>query len=241
MPYARAPITEAVIELRFAAEFQQATVEAAGRRLRDDYSYLDQENIIQFKLDAGAQRAEPLTSWLGVRLSSFDRTDSVFFRQNTFMCSRLAPYVGWDDFFKRTVRAWEVWRKSAGHTALSRIGVRFINRIDVPMQSGDLVRIEDYLNVFPKSPDDLGAPLSGYTMQVVRPLDVDDCGLVLNTATVTSPLIGFASFALDLDVFREAKLPQRDDALWELLTRMRAHKNRIFESCITNKARALFD
>jgi uncharacterized protein (TIGR04255 family) len=242
MPYARAPITEAVIELRFAVTFPKATIEDAGRRLRNEYPFLDQENVVQFKLEPAAQKAEPTSSWLGVKLSSLDRADSVFFRQNTFVCSRLAPYTGWDDFFVRTLRAWEAWRKSAGHTALSRIGVRYVNRIDVPVQIGAVVKLEDYLNVFPKSPDDLRAPMSGYAMQVVRPLEVDDCVLSLNTATVTPPpLIGFASFLLDLDVFREANLPQRDDDMWDIVTRMRAHKNRIFESCITDRARALFD
>ena len=241
MPYDRAPITEAVVEFRFAATFPQTTVEAAGRRLRDEYFYLDQENIVQFKLEPATQKAEPSGSWLGVKLSSLDRADSVFFRHDTFICSRLAPYTGWDDFFARTVRAWEVWRKSAGHTVLSRIGVRYVNRIDVPVANAALVRLEDYLNVFPKSPEDLGAPLSAYAMQVIRPLDVDDCVLALNTATVAPPLIGFVSLALDLDVFREANLPQRDDDLWDIVTRIRGHKNRIFESCITDRARALFN
>lgn len=243
MGYARAPITEAVIELRFATTFHQTTVEEAGRRLRDDYFYLDPESIVHFelKLEPAVQKAEPSAKWSGVKLSSLERTDSVFFRQNTFICSRLAPYTGWDDFFARTVRAWEVWRKSAGHTALSRIGVRYINRIDIPVENVALVRVEDYLNVFPKSPDDLGAPLSAYAMQVTRPLNADDCVVTLTTATVAPPLIGFASLVLDLDVFREANLPQRDDDMWDILTRMRGHKNRIFESCITDRTRTLFD
>jgi uncharacterized protein (TIGR04255 family) len=241
MAYARAPITEAVIELRFATTFPQTTVEDAGRRLRDDYFYLDPESIVQIKFEPAAQKAEPSAKWSGVRLSSLERVDSVFFRQNTFICSRLAPYTGWGDFFARTVRAWEVWRKSAGHTPLSRIGVRYINRIDIPVENVTLVRLEDYLNVFPKSPADLGAPLSAYAMQVTRPLNADDCVLTLTTATVAPPLIGFVSLVLDLDVFREANLPQRDDDMWDILTRMRGHKNRIFESCITDRARALFD
>jgi uncharacterized protein (TIGR04255 family) len=241
MPYARAPITEAVIELRFATTFSQATVEAAGRRLRGEYAHLDQESLVQFKLEPAIQKAEPSSSWHGVKLSSSDRADIVFLRQNTFICSRLAPYTGWDDFFARTMRAWEAWRKSAGHTPLSRVGVRYVNRIDVPNEKEVLVHLDEYLNVSPKSPDDLGGPLSAYAMQVVRPLGADDCVLALNTATVVPPMIGFASIALDLDIFRETDLPKRDDDMWDMLTRIRAYKNRIFESCITDRARALFD
>jgi uncharacterized protein (TIGR04255 family) len=83
--------------------------------------------------------------------------------------------------------------------------------------------------------------VSGFAMQIIRPLGVDDCVLVLNSATVPSPLIGFASLALDLDVMRETSIPRRDEDVWELVNRIRDYKNRAFESCITDRARALFD
>lgn len=240
MRYARPPITEAVIELRFSKPCEKSVVEKAGGYLRSDYSYLDNENIVQFRFEPAAQKSDVAKTWAGVKLSSLDRTDNVFYRQTTFVCSRLAPYMGWDEFFDRTTRAWQIWRRAAGPTQLSRIGVRYVNRIDIPLSEQPLVRVEDYLNVVPKSPEDLGQALTGYTMQVVRPLGVDDCVLALNSGTVVSPLIGFVSLALDLDVFREANLPHRDEDLWDILNRIRGHKDRIFESCITDRARALF-
>jgi uncharacterized protein (TIGR04255 family) len=240
MRYARAPITEAVIELRFAKPCDKSVVETAGRRLRAEYYYLDNENTVQLRFEPAAQKSEVASTWAGVKLSSLDRADNVVYRQTTFVCSRLAPYTGWDDFLGRTKRAWQVWRKAAGVIALSRIGVRYVNRIDIPLAEQPLVRVEDYLNVVAKSPDDLGQALTSYMMQVVRPLGVDDCVLALNSGTVVSPLIGFASLALDLDVFREVNLPQRDEDLWDVLNRIRGHKNRIFENCITDRARALF-
>lgn len=241
MAYARAPITEAIIELRFAGSFSQSVVEAAGRRLRSDYVFFDPENAIQFKLEPATQKSEVATSWQGIKLSSIDRTDNVFFRQTTFICSRLAPYTGWEDFFARTVSAWEAWKRAAGPTTLARIGVRYVNRIDIPVQNDTLLRVEDYLNVSPKSPENFAAPMSSYTMQIVRPLQIDDCSILLNSGTVPAPLIGFVSLALDIDIFREANLPPRDEDLWAILTRIRGHKNRVFESCITDRARALFD
>jgi uncharacterized protein (TIGR04255 family) len=240
MAYPKPPITEAVIELRFARPSDPAAVDSAARRIRDEYFYQDPENAVQFKLEPATQRAEATTVWQGIKLSSMDRTDSVFFRSTAFVCSRLAPYTGWEDFCARAVRGWEAWKKVAGATELSRIGVRYVNRIDIPVQNEALVQVKDYLNVLANSPEELGAPMSAYTVQIVRPLGRDDCSLVLNSGTVTSPLIGFASLALDLDIFREANLPRRDDELWALLNNIRAHKNHVFEICVTNKARALF-
>ena len=50
-----------------------------------------------------------------------------------------------------------------------------------------------------------------------------------------------ARHILDIDVSREANLPQNEDGLWELADRMRVHKNTAFEACITDRARELFN
>ena len=240
MAYKKAPITEAVIELRFARSFDKALIEDAARRLRGEYFYQDPENAVNVKIEVGTQKTQVDTAWQGVKLSSLDRTDCVFFRTNTFICSRLAPYTGWEDFSARALRGWEVWRKTAGSIELARIGVRYINRLDIPSETDASLNVEDYLNVSPHSPGELARPMSSFTMQIVKPLD-DDCMLALNSGTVVPPLIGFASLALDLDVFREVDLPRRDEDLWALINRIRDHKNRVFESCITDRARALFN
>ena len=35
--------------------------------------------------------------------------------------------------------------------------------------------------------------------------------------------------------------PQNDDAVYELINRIRVAKNRVFEACITDRARELFE
>jgi uncharacterized protein (TIGR04255 family) len=209
--------------------------------VRSEYAFEEPESAVTLQLDAATQQTKIETEWSGVKLSSSDRTDIALFRTHSFGCSRLAPYLGWEKFQPRAVRDWDILRKTVGPIELSRIGVRYINRIDVPVTPGTLIRVNDYLNVWPGSPDDLGEFPTGYTMQILRPLGIDDCGLVLNSGIVPSPLIGFASFLLDLDVYREKDLPRRDDKLWALIEQIRHHKNRIFESCVTDQARALFD
>jgi uncharacterized protein (TIGR04255 family) len=240
MPYRRAPITEAVIELRFAQTIDSETVQKAVRRVRSEYTFEEPETGISAQLDMAAQKAEFQHAWSGVKLSSLERTDLSMFRTNGFACSRLAPYLGWEAFQPRATRDWDALRATTGPLALARIGVRYINRIDVPVATDVGIRVEDYLNVGPRSPE-VDEPITGFTVQIVRPLGVDDCGVILNSATVESPLIGFASFLLDLDVYREKDLPRRDDELWALIERMRHHKNRVFESCITDQARTIFD
>jgi uncharacterized protein (TIGR04255 family) len=241
MPYKRPPITEAIIELRFKRPFDHSTVEKAVRRVREEYVFEDPENGVNFTVDTGAMTTSFETAWTGAKLSTLDRADILILRTNAFVCSRLAPYGGWETFRPRAAHAWDVWKRAAGPTELARIGVRYINRIDVPMAGADLIDVDDYLRLSPRSPEALGEPMTAYTMQIVRPLGIDECHLILTSGSVPSPLVGYASFALDLDIFRETKLPMRDDELWTLIDKIREHKNRVFESCITDRARTLFN
>jgi uncharacterized protein (TIGR04255 family) len=241
MSYDRPPITEAVIELRFAQPHTPEAIKSAAARVRNEYHHEQQEELMKVQVDAKTSKTETKKSWLGIKLSSSDQTDLLFYRQTTFLCSRLAPYTGWEEFSARALRGWEAWTKKAGPTQLARLGVRFINRIDVPLETTSLLKVEDYLNLFPQSPKEFIEPMTSYTIQVVRPLGADDCGLTMNSGAVQPPLVGFASFLLDIDVFREKDLPLRSDELWALLDKVRVHKNRVFESCITDLARGLFN
>ena len=237
MAYKRPPITEAVIELRFARPISEDIIAQAARFLANEYFYQDPEKGANIKIDAATGKTEYEPVWSGEKLSSVDRADIVVFRTTAFVTSRLAPYLGWEQFRNRSERAWAVWKRAAGWAELARIGVRYINRIDIPTEGP--VNLADFLNIYPSTPD--GPPITGYTMQVIRPIGVDEGHSTINTASVVSPLIGFSSFVLDLDVYKETDLPKRDDALWETLDKFRMHKNNVFESCLTQRTRAIFD
>lgn len=239
MKYKRAPITEAVLELRFAQPQPQDVVEKTADSIAKDYFYNEIEQTVNFSLEAGKSKFE--TVWEGKKLSSLDRADIVFFRRTAFVCSRLAPYIAWEEFIPRAQRAWTLYRKNAGLIDIARIGLRYVNRIDIPVRDGEVINIEDYLNYVPRSPEAFRRPMSTFLVQTNRPLDADDCSVMLLSTTVPSPLINTLSLALDLDVYRETDIPKREDDLWALIGRMREHKNNIFESCVTERARALFE
>jgi uncharacterized protein (TIGR04255 family) len=89
-------------------------------------------------------------------------------------------------------------------------------------------------------PDEFG-PTMAYGVQAVLPIHDMGCRLLLNSSVVPSPLLGHASLLLDQDIAKEIEPPQRDDQIYELLNEIRAKKNDVFEACITNKARELFN
>src|SRR6516165_11775935 len=105
MDYRRPPITEAVIELRPAEEVDRKTVEAAAKALKSQYFYEDAEKVTNVEINPQTSQATSIAKWLGIKLSSIDRTELQLFRVNSFVCSSLAPYPGWDLFRDRAKQA----------------------------------------------------------------------------------------------------------------------------------------
>lgn len=240
--YPHAPITEAVIEIKFKSPLDSTDVDKVSDKF---ISYYPQHQIIQalnvnVKLP-DSQPAPPtaeVDQRLGHRRSSVDMTELLLLWRSSFVISQLAPYPGWDAFYKRFERDWAIWKRVMGFQEISRIGVRYVNRIDIPV-SGPVLEQEEFLNVYPKLPDILG-PMNAYAVQAVLSIKDIGCKLTLNSAVVPSPILDHASFLFDQDIAREIDPPQSDDAISGLLNEIRIRKNKVFETCITDRARALF-
>lgn len=240
--YERPPITEAVIEIRLEKPLSEKVVKKIHNRLKNSYESSDTISSTGIKFDAEKKEIEQLpTEFVGYRLSSKDRTDIVQIKANAMICSRLAPYNGWENFEPRARKNWGIWRKEIKQARLRRIGLRYINRLDIPYKKENKIDVEDYLTVVPKFPEpSLIRVLTAYTMQIAGPFSIEDFHLNINSNVVKSPLIDNLSIVLDLDLSLNKDLPHNDDKIWELINKMREYKNNAFEMCITDKARELF-
>jgi len=239
--YKRAPIQEAIIDLRLDTPCSYDAAAKAARKAKGEYFYSDPEGINEVTLDTLTGKHTSKQSQTGVKLSSLDRADVALFRINGFTSARLAPYFGWDNFCARTRRDWNIYKTALAHSKVVRIGVRYVNRIDIPTDPGALRNLENYLTVFPNLPPGQFAPMTAYNIQVVRPFLVDNCNIIINSGLIPSPLLNHMSLVLDIDVGCDSHIPIKDADMWELITRMRAHKNEIFEGCITDESRRIFD
>ena len=240
--YKRPPITEAVIEIRLEDSLSESVVEKIHKRLKKSYESSDTMSLVGIRLDPRKEEIERIPDeFVAYKLTSKDQADIVQIKPNSMACSRLAPYNGWENFEPRARKNWEIWRKTAKHIKIKRIGVRYLNRIDIPAREGDKIDVENYLTVFPKYPEPhLLTSFIKYTMQITGPFSVEGFHLIINTNVVKSPLIDHFSIVLDLDLSPQGDMPQRNAKIWETINQMREHKNNAFEMCITDKARELF-
>ncbi len=151
--------------------------------------------------------------------------------------SRLAPYQRWESFRDEARRLWNKYAAVVQAEKISRVAVRYINRINIPLPLGDF---SEYLRTVPEVSSDLPQGLSGYIMHLAIPLEDIKCLCLLNEAIVSPSAPETVSVVLDIDVFRTVELPTDQAELWDLVEVLRERKNLIFEACITDKARELF-
>ncbi len=243
-PYTRPPITEAVIEIRVSSPIEITELGSVSADLADCYPLEQPVKNVGVAVGMpttpeGKPTAQIKNEENGHRRTSVDLTEIVVLWPTKLSVSQLAPYPGWDTFFGRFMRDWAIWKKRIGYRKITRIGVRYINRLDIPMSGSTVIEESEYLNVYPHLPKDLGTMMA-YGVQAVLPLADIRSKLTLNSSAVPSPLLDHAAFIFDQDVAREVELPQRDEDMFRLLHEIRDEKNRVFEACVTDRARELF-
>lgn len=243
--YKQPPITEAVIGINFENQIGEADLLLDLQKKFSQYypNHQPVENL-SFKIELGIGEDNKKTAnadiaqEIGHRRSTADMTELLVVLPKSITVSQLAPYPGWDYFFSRFVRDWKLLKRALGFHPIQRLGVRYINRIDIPCHT-PIVEHEEYLNIYPNVTDKYG-PLTAYAVQAEVLMEDLECKLTINSAAVPSPILNHASFVIDQDIAREINVPQRDDEIFALIEKIRFRKNEVFESCVTDRARALF-
>lgn len=245
--YSNAPIIEALIDLRVtqAQGFSIGDLESirdatADRYPRQESTYTGQVNI---PVGEPAQ-VETLHQQTGFRLSDQGGRQILQARIDGFTFSVLAPYDRWETFRDEARRLWNLYRSVTQAESITRVAVRYINRIDIPTGDAPTVKLEDYLRTYPEISDSWPYKnMWNFFVQLQIFQEDLGCMLALNEATTQSPNMETTSILLDFDLFREEyEEPWRadDDAVvWEFLEQLHARKNEYFERSITDETRRL--
>ncbi len=239
--YSKAPITEAILDIQVekAPSYAASMLLDCQDQVRADYPTKRELKtaIAQFTLDeytASASASSPQVH--GFAFISEDKKQLFQVRADGFTANRLAPYSGWNTFGQEARRLWDIYRTTTKPTRVTRIALRYINRIDIPSSR---VELKDYFHTSPEVAPGLPQTMAGFFMQIVLPLE-DVKATVNIVETIVEPLQpGNVSVVLDLDFFRTVELPGTEEELWALFEILRAKKNVVFDTCITEKTKKL--
>ena len=242
--YVKPPITEAVIELRFETSVSQDAMEKFVRDVKERYPSAEEKYEVAVELKIAAASKEPVSTLekklVGYKLTGSEDTDLILFDTDRIANIRLAPYCGWGIFWEKTEKNFGDLKKRLGYRKIVRMATRYVNRIDIPKLGKEVINSNDYLLIEPEIPSVIKT-IHNFKTQFVAPIPEVEGKVTVNAATVQSPLIDHVSLLLDIDLFKDQNVPQKDNEVWELFSHLHRQKNKIFEAFITDKARELFD
>jgi uncharacterized protein (TIGR04255 family) len=247
--YSRAPITEAIIDLRIAPAQEFAVESLAPLREMIAQRYpIQEEEHVQYQqmsfVGTDLLQAQGGQQHNGFRFISEDKRETFYARLDGFAFSIKAPYDRWESFRDEARSLWNLYRSVAVPRGVTRVAMRYINRIDIPNAVAG-IRMEDYLRTYPEFSVDFpeNSIMSNFFMQLQFWQQDLGCWLIINEAPEVSPEEGTLSVRLDLDLFREQyeePWPVGDDTIvWEFLEQLHERKNEVFEASITNSTRRL--
>ena len=244
MHYTRAPIAEAVIDLIVSFDEVPSIekVEQFARQLKSDFPQMQRINALRMAVgqsgEDGEIQSDTSSSAIGFRLTNAKGDRVLQVRLQGLSYSHLHPYTEWETFAAEMKPLWQLYVNAFAPTAVTRLAVRYINRIAIPQG----VDLDKYLNVTPRLLGELCPEVEGYFLQLV--LQQRDLGeewkAIINTGLEAAPAPDVMSVLLDVDLFCTKTITVDDDELvWAVLTQLRDRKNAIFEAAITDEVRRM--
>ena len=254
--YRNPPIEEALCEFRFAPS-QDWDLTIPGKlhnKIIDEYGGKPKElRVVKTTVKTGSGSDTPEIQHFAetgkLLLVNEEGARMVGIGPDVMSVHMLRPYQnpaipeasGWDEFRPRIEKALRAYWDLVNPQGVSRIGVRYINKLLIPQQAES---VKAYLKKFvecappdiPNFPGRMGNLASRF--EYTCP---DDMKLALSQHLVNAE-DGQFEFFLDIDVFwNTADESLNQDAALEKTAQLKEQENQIFEALITDKAREHFN
>ncbi len=214
------------------------------RDIKGQYPSVEERYQVAVELKVSAGSKEPTSSmkneFVGYKLTGREATDVILFDTDRFSTVRMAPYCGWDLFLKTAENNFAKLKRKLGYRKVVRLATRYVNRIDIPCAQNETINLAEYLLIEPNIPGIIKS-MSHFRTQFLGLIPEIEGKVVVNAATVQSPLIDHVAVLLDIDLSKDQNIPQKDKEVWDLVADFKKQKNELFEAFITDKSRELFN
>ncbi len=246
--YKRPPIEEAVCDIQFApgTDWDPTLPGLLFGKLKTTYNEKPrQQQVVEAQVQSPGAEGSPSTlehrfGKMRVQLLAENGTRIVGVSQDQLSVHMLRPYTKWEDFQPRIMKAIDAYREIAKPEGVTRLGLRYINRI---VFSEREPMLENYFTIPPKFPV-VQPPtriLAFFNRKESEFLD-KPIRIVVTFADIEPKPSEGASYLLDLDIiWIRAEEPISFEELPDVMDDMKNRHRDVFESLITDKTRKMFD
>ena len=239
--YRDPPIVEAVCEFRFepSAPWDLTIPGLIYEKLKEDFHKKRPVKLQELRIEtspAGFEQTFGTSD--GMRFLREDEKTFIQVAQNILSANHVKPYSNWESFLPFIHQAFETYKEVAKPNGIRRIGLRYINRIEIP---GSPIKIEDYLHFYPFVASHLPQMFGNFLAAIETHYDEsrDILKLQAGSAPVQTP--GRVGIILDLDYFLTQPGGVPMDSVFEWVALAHDRVEEVFEGCITDLLREMFE
>ena len=241
--YRKPPVVEALCEIYFAGSIWDDTIPGAFyERIKHEFPKKQQREIQQAQITLGQGTASAGVQTLPPRIQFVSQSGNkmVQVAENLLVVNQLRPYRHFEEWERAVYVALKEYKSAASPQRVSRIGIRYINRIEIP---GTRVSMEDYFTIYPQLSKSLGNTHRSFLVRVEVP-QADQGHTVLITFGSSEPPQAIGDkllFMLDLYDIAELNIPPNESEVRAQIRQAHGNVGRAFEDSITDRLRVLLE
>ena len=238
--YDNPPIIEAVCEFRLPPDTQwDLTIPGlVFEEVRSGFPNREQRLVQKLEVSRAGQRIDQrMRTEERVVFLTEDRKTFIQLGPNLLAINQLKPYPIWEQFKSSIEKSFGALRNVVSLKSLERIGLRYINRIEIPETEPNL---RDYLEFRPSLGKSLPNTIESLNLGCVFSFSDhrDSCRVQLTNAASDVPKT--SCFILDIDYFLAQPKTIAVTEAMQWLENAHAKVEDLFEGCITDRLRAIF-
>ncbi len=241
--YRKPPVIEALYEIYFSGSSWDDTVPGTFyERVKEDYPKKQQKRIqeteIKMELEHAMAGVRLLFPWM--QFVSDEKHRMIQVARDLVVVNQLAPYPHFEEWETEIYRAFRIYTELAEPKTISRLGMRYINRVVIPQGT---VRMEDYFTIYPNLPKRCGDSHGSFLVRVEVPEEDSGHRVVITFGNAPPPPAERPAQAFVLDLYDIVLVDEPPDEERLRARVHQAHDNLVmaFEDSITDCLRALFE
>jgi len=241
--FPNAPITEALLDIRveLPEDVDINKIETFHEHVKDRFPDKKTRGAfaigVQLMPDGTPQSLPASGGPQGFLFRSPNENKIVQARIDGFTFNKLRPYENWTVFRSEAKSLWNMYVDQFVPKKVTRIALRYINRIEVPLPIKDF---KEYILTNPEIAPKLSQFIDHFFMQVILPNPEIQAKAVITQTMEPATDKNKLPLILDIDVFMEAVYVDNKEEIWTDFEKLHVFKNEIFFNSLTDKAKELF-
>jgi uncharacterized protein (TIGR04255 family) len=239
----KAPISEALLDIRVTLP-SSIGLDDMGTfhdSVKDRFPIKKDRVSFQggFQLEDGKPTAIPVSGGTdGYLFESPTEQKVVQARLDGFTFNKLKPYENWKKFSSEARELWDAYVRVAHPEKITRIALRYINRIEIPLPVKDF---KEYIHTTPEVARELPQGLAHFFMRLVIPYAAEGATVVVTETMENVTDSGRLPIILDIDASKEIDYVPDSKVIWKDFEKLRELKNQVFFESITQKTKELLN